>query len=177
MKVRRIDSPSYAKFKIDPDGPLATDCDPGTVYGQITKQVQDGCAMYLGPQTSVVYPLFVCDDPDFETAATLCKEKLPAVSIGLDGPSVCNCTFCQRAARYSSNSITILPDGITGRRTEAPGAMVRTPLATVGGVASQYMGGWDQLTQLLAGFGALVRYERIWYFRRGYRAGKKETAR
>lgn len=35
----------------------------------------------------------------------------------------------------------------------------------------------EQLTQLLAGFGALVRYERIWYFRRGYRAGKKETAR
>lgn len=82
MKVRRIDSPSYAKFKIAPDGPLATDCDPGTVYGQITKQVQDGCAMYLGTQTSVVYPLFVCDDPAFETAATLCKEKLPAVSIG-----------------------------------------------------------------------------------------------
>ena len=31
------------------------------------------------------------------------------------------------------------------------------------------------LSALLEIFGALVRYERRWYFHKGYRAGKKET--
>jgi len=31
------------------------------------------------------------------------------------------------------------------------------------------------LSALLDSFGALVRYERRWYFHKGYRAGKKET--
>ena len=33
----------------------------------------------------------------------------------------------------------------------------------------------DQLSLLLDGFGELVRYERRWYFHKGYRAAKKET--
>ena len=37
--------------------------------------------MYLNNQTSVVCPLFVSDDPEAETLATLCAEKLPAISL------------------------------------------------------------------------------------------------
>lgn len=33
----------------------------------------------------------------------------------------------------------------------------------------------EQLLDLLEAFGELVRYERRWYFRKGYRAAKKET--
>lgn len=33
----------------------------------------------------------------------------------------------------------------------------------------------DQLSLLLDGFGELVRYERRWYFHKGYRAAKEET--
>ncbi|MCR5693871.1 MAG: hypothetical protein K6G89_02730 [Clostridia bacterium] len=80
MNIKRIDMPSYAKFKIDPNGILGADCDPGTVYGQPDRAVKDGCAMHLDPQTSVAFPLFVCDDADAEPAATLCKEKKPAIS-------------------------------------------------------------------------------------------------
>ena len=39
MKIRQIDEPSYCKFKIDPDGPLGLDCDPGLVYGQADRQI------------------------------------------------------------------------------------------------------------------------------------------
>ena len=81
MRIRQINKPSLGKFRIDPDGFLSTDCDPGTVYGQLDRQVKDGCAMYLDNQTTVVCPLLVCDDPDAVTAATLCAEKLPAVSV------------------------------------------------------------------------------------------------
>ncbi len=34
----------------------------------------------------------------------------------------------------------------------------------------------EQLFVLLDAFGELIRYERRWYFRKGYRAAKKETA-
>lgn len=81
MNIRRIDKTTLAKFKIDPVGPLATDCDPGVVYGQIDRQIKDGCGMYVENQTSIVSPLFVCDDPEAETLATLLAEKLPAVSV------------------------------------------------------------------------------------------------
>ncbi len=84
IRIREIDSPSMGKFKIDPEGELATDCDPGTVYGQLDRIVKDGCAMYLYSQTTVVCPLFVSDDPEAKTLATLCAEKLPAVSIKQD---------------------------------------------------------------------------------------------
>ncbi|MBO5076254.1 MAG: hypothetical protein J5584_01480 [Clostridia bacterium] len=81
MHIQRIDAPSLGKFKIDPQRALGTDCDPGLVYGQLDRQVKDGCAMYLDNQTTVVCPLFVCDDPEAETLATLCHEKLPAISV------------------------------------------------------------------------------------------------
>ena len=81
MHIRRIDAPSLGKFKIDPAGALAADCDPGIVYGQPDRLVKDGCNMYLDNQTAVVCPLFVCDDPEAETLAALCHEKLPAISV------------------------------------------------------------------------------------------------
>ena len=33
----------------------------------------------------------------------------------------------------------------------------------------------EQLTELLLAFGELVRFERRWYFHKGYQAAKKET--
>lgn len=81
MYIREIDEPSLGKFKIDPAGALSTDCDPGWVYGQPDQIVKDGCALYLDNQAVVVCPLFVCDDPGAETLATLCAERLPAVSL------------------------------------------------------------------------------------------------
>ena len=81
MNIVELRKPSLGKFKIDPDSFLGLDCDPGVIYGQLDRQVKDGCAMYLDNQSTVVCPLFVCDDPDAETAATLCAEKLPAVSV------------------------------------------------------------------------------------------------
>ncbi|MBE6724337.1 MAG: hypothetical protein E7576_03915 [Ruminococcaceae bacterium] len=81
MKIREIDEPSYTKFKIDPDGPLGADCDPGLVYGQADRQIKDGCGLYVDNQITVAWPLFVCEDEEAETAAALCAEKLPALSV------------------------------------------------------------------------------------------------